>query len=67
MSIYEELPKSVQSMIFADFLFRDFLIVFNKVFRFQNHFSSMQPSFYTWKDHSYTIFMNDILVNLEPR
>jgi hypothetical protein len=57
----------VQSRIFADFLFREFLETYKKTFLFRNYHASCQPAFFSWNDHSYNIFMNDILSNLEPR
>lgn len=68
INLYNELPRDVQCSIFVEFLFREYLEAFKKkTFTFQNNYSLHQPAFYSWEDHSYKIFMLDILTHLEPR
>ena len=50
-----------------EFLFKDFLEDYSKTFCFENELSFAQPSFFTWEDHSYQIFMQALLSKLEPR
>ena len=40
---------------------------FSKHFSFRKYDNNCQPSFYHWNDPSYSIFMNEFLLNLEPR
>ena len=63
----EQLPEDVQKLIYIEFLFRDFLKDYAKTFSFENVLNPNQPSFFTWEDHCYRVFMQAFLSKLEPR
>lgn len=61
--IIDELPMDLQSAIFRDFLFKDFLSMFKVHFVFLKP-ASMQiedalPKYYEWADHGYSQFVID--------
>ena len=66
-----ELPVSIQSNIFKDFLFEDFLALFKVHFIFKKpqHFQDKQGliKYYDWADQQYSDFMIKLLQALEPR
>ena len=57
----------MQTDIYRNFLFQDFLYSFSKMFSIENHQNKNENSFYTWNDFVYNNFMMDLLQKLEPR
>lgn len=64
---FRQLPSEVQTMIYKDFLFSDFLETFKKTFAFPKLDNPNLNAFYSWQDFEYKNFMIDILQSLEPR
>lgn len=68
----DELPNNIQTDIYKDFLFQDFLQLFKVHFQFTKPQSNNQKDpfdfdFYHWRDASYSTFMIALLQGLEPR
>ena len=61
IDILDQLPEEIQRTIYVEFLFRDFLMDYSKTFCFENELCVNQPSFFTWEDHCYIIFMKAVL------
>ena len=53
--------------MYVEFLFKDFLKEFKKLFTFNNVDCPNQPAFYSYSDFHYRSFMLDFLSCLEPR
>ena len=64
---FSQLPERVQSEVYRDFLFGDFLDQFQPFFTFPNFFSQRKNSFLTWNDSEYVTFILEIFRNLQPR
>ena len=58
VSILSELPTDIQAKVFRDFLFQDFLEMFNVHFEFKKppslHAKNSMVQFYDWKDQMYS-------------
>lgn len=68
MRLFLTLPISVQNSLYLDFLYTDFIDLFqHSYFKFQKNLSSKQLQFYSWDDQIYRQMMIDILSKLEPR
>ena len=71
LALMSELPVSIQSNIYKDFLFQDFLELFKVHFVFEKP-SQMQDKkgltkYYDWEDTQFSSFMIKLLQALEPR
>lgn len=69
--ILDELPQKIQSQIYKDFLFQDFLDQFSVHFYLTKP-ETQQPKhgltqYYKWQDNDYSSFMINFLKCLEPR
>jgi hypothetical protein len=64
---FRQLPSEVQTKIYQDFLFSDFLETFKQTFAFPKRENPNLHAFYSWHDFEYKNFMIDILQALEPR
>ena len=71
LALLSELPVSIQSNIYKDFLFEDFLALFKVHFYFQKpnkkQISNGLVKYYEWEDSAYSGFMVQLLQSLEPR
>merc|ERR1711871_1287172 len=67
----DELPNNIRTDIYKDFLFADFLYMFNVHFKMQREQTmanaSNKQQFYDWADTQYSQFMIALLQALEPR
>lgn len=65
----DELPNHIQTDIYKDFLFADFLYMFSSYFKLQKMDGNPQgeTNFYDWPDTQYSQFMISLLQSLEPR
>ena len=66
-----ELPNNIRTDIYKEFLFADFLYMFNIHFKMQKEDSlagaNSDSNFYDWADTQYSQFMIELLQALEPR
>ena len=53
--------------MYVEFLFKDFLQEFKRLFTFNNIDCPNQPAFFSYSDHHYRGFMLNLLSCLEPR
>lgn len=53
--------------MFVEFLFKDFLNEFKRLFTFNKIDCPNQPAFFSYSDHHYSAFMLNLLKQLEPR
>jgi len=71
LALLAELPCSIQSNIYKDFLFQDFLELFKVHFIFKKPDRKQDPNglvkYYEWEDSQYSSFMVKLLQALEPR
>jgi hypothetical protein len=67
LSIFDQLPEEVQQTMYVEFLFKDFLEEFKRLFTFNNVDCPNQPAFFSYVDHHYRGFMLNLLSCLEPR
>ena len=70
----DELPNNIRTDIYKDFLFADFLYMFQIHFKMQReeniaagNQNDGSANFYEWPDTQYSAFMISILQSLEPR
>ena len=61
------MPKFVLVRIMTQYLYPDFLRVFENTFRLPKYHYRLKNVFYDWQDDPYQNFMVDILLSLEPR
>ena len=54
-------------MLYQEFMFKEFLETYRRMFSFPNKFNNHQPAFYTWNHSEYRNFMIDMLRLLQPR
>lgn len=67
ISMFDQLPEEVQETMYVDFLFKDFLYEFKRLFTFNNINCPHQPAFFSYSDYHYRGFMLNLLSCLEPR
>jgi hypothetical protein len=75
LEIYEQMPTVIQHKIFSSFLFEKFLFKFKKTFTikinrfsgFELHASLPKHAIYSNHNPEYSVFINSVLRNLEPR
>ena len=58
---FRQLPSEVQTKIYQEFLFSDFLETFKQTFAFPKLDNPNLHAFYSWHDFEYKNFMIDIL------
>ena len=68
---YHRLPQAVQDKLYKDYLFTDFLELFEKkYFKIPKVVTSSflkEKHFYNWDDQMFREFMHEVLFMLEPR
>lgn len=71
VKIIRELPLEIQSAIFRDFLFKDFLAMFKVHFTLLKppnmQIEGALPKYYEWADQVYSQFVIEFCQSLEPR
>ena len=67
--IFDQLPEEVQSSLYTNFLFKDFMMKFSGFFRLSPHhsFYGVGRGYYTWTYQPYRYFMMELVNLLEPR
>ena len=63
---FDELPQSIKTEIFKNFLFKPFIQTFKKMFELRKNLK-IQHSYYKWDDDIYSEFMITLMKLLEPR
>jgi hypothetical protein len=64
--ILDQLPNEKIVSIYKDFLFKEFLKTFRKMFKFHNFTSKNKMSFFDWHHGIYQEFMLTFLKHLNP-